>query len=537
MTLLDFKIPEKDGEFLCIPSPASIHQLIQSNKEKMKAHDFNIEMEDVHCFRKKVREKIIRFSINFTSELAVKFYLDDDTNTDTFILTGHQPIFYHPGIIVKNLLLNKIGVGERAKAINLIVDTDNFKELSAHIPAYNNGIKKIKETLLSNPSHTPYEFASAPTWETFQLFAKKIEKNLSHPQFKNLYENFLKFVKAAGEEKRDFKNISHFMTFIRRRYENEVESRYLEAPVSYICDMDEFLIFFISIAKNSERFAQIYNFHLERYRIGHKLRYPANPFPNLKMDGKRFELPFWHFYNNKRNEVFVECNTDEIVILFDDYGDINFKINEIEKGIELIKKGNIKIRPKAISFTLFVRMFISDIFIHGVGGAKYDRITDEIIRDFYEVEPPEFITASLTLFPSVTLKDENHLEKIKELEEKIRDMKYNPDRYIESVQYPLPQEDRWKVRMNEDTAVMLREKEYLLSLLKGAHEDRKDILLKLKKINDTIYQRVKTTVPLREEELNILKRRQKEIEAIQMREYPYFLFSPYEIMKAISTGQ
>jgi len=56
-----------------------------------------------------------------------------------------------------------------------------------------------------------------------------------------------------------------------------------------------------------------------------------------------------------------------------------------------LKEKKLKIRPKALLLTLFNRLFISDLFIHGLGGAKYDMVTDEIIIEFFKVEPPHFL--------------------------------------------------------------------------------------------------------------------------------------------------
>src|SRR3989338_3424278 len=62
----------------------------------------------------------------FYSQINSQLY----NNSDTIVQTGHQPLFYHPGIIIKNLILNKIGMMEGINAINLIVDTDT----PPHIP-------------------------------------------------------------------------------------------------------------------------------------------------------------------------------------------------------------------------------------------------------------------------------------------------------------------------------------------------------------------------------------------------------------------
>src|SRR5262249_4059939 len=43
------------------------------------------------------------------------------------------------------------------------------------------------------------------------------------------------------------------------------------------------------------------------------------------------------------------------------------------------------------------RLFLADLFIHGIGGGKYDELTDEIVRRFYGVEPPRFMVLTATL--------------------------------------------------------------------------------------------------------------------------------------------
>ena len=47
--------------------------------------------------------------------------------------------------------------------------------------------------------------------------------------------------------------------------------------------------------------------------------------------------------------------------------------------------------------TMYLRFYLSDLFIHGIGGAKYDELTDEIIRRFFGIEPPRYLTATATI--------------------------------------------------------------------------------------------------------------------------------------------
>ncbi len=79
--------------------------------------------------------------------------------------------------------------------------------------------------------------------------------------------------------------------------------------------------------------------------------------------------------------------------------------------------------------TLFARLILADLFIHGIGGAKYDELNDEIIRRFYGFEPPAYLVLSATLLlpfqlPSVRLEDTRRLAG------EIRDVRCNPQRHL-----------------------------------------------------------------------------------------------------------
>ena len=69
--------------------------------------------------------------------------------------------------------------------------------------------------------------------------------------------------------------------------------------------------------------------------------------------------------------------------------------------------------------------FLADLFIHGIGGGKYDALTDELIRRFYGLEPLEYLILTGTLrlpvpvYP-VTQDDRHRLQRL------ARDLHYNP---------------------------------------------------------------------------------------------------------------
>jgi len=68
------------------------------------------------------------------------------------------------------------------------------------------------------------------------------------------------------------------------------------------------------------------------------------------------------------------------------------ELNGFAQQFAKLATGPIAIRPRALVTTMFCRMVLSDIFIHGIGGAKYDQLTDSIAGQFFGAAPPEFMT-------------------------------------------------------------------------------------------------------------------------------------------------
>ena len=47
---------------------------------------------------------------------------------------------------------------------------------------------------------------------------------------------------------------------------------------------------------------------------------------------------------------------------------------------------------------MFARYLLGDLFLHGIGGAKYDELGDEVSGRFFGFEPPGYLTLSMTLW-------------------------------------------------------------------------------------------------------------------------------------------
>jgi hypothetical protein len=74
-------------------------------------------------------------------------------------------------------------------------------------------------------------------------------------------------------------------------------------------------------------------------------------------------------------------------------------------------------------------LVLSDLFIHGIGGAKYDELTDLIIGRFFGIEPPAYITATAT-FRLPIERPQVSPDDVRQSAQQIRDVRYRPEVFL-----------------------------------------------------------------------------------------------------------
>ena len=79
---------------------------------------------------------------------------------------------------------------------------------------------------------------------------------------------------------------------------------------------------------------------------------------------------------------------------------------------------------------MFARLMLGDLFVHGIGGAKYDELGDEVVRRFFGIEPPGYLTLSMTLWLNLGT-DPASPERLHSIDRQLRDLTFNPDRHLE----------------------------------------------------------------------------------------------------------
>ena len=178
---------------------------------------------------------------------------------------------------------------------------------------------------------------------------------------------------------------------------------------------------------------------LARYRALYKIRSKNHPVAALGRQGDWLEAPLWAWRaaEPRRRPLLVRQRpkTMELRISGEDGPFLEIPLGPdreaccaVEALRELPGMG-IRLRTRALMTTMFARLFVADLFVHGIGGAKYDELGDEIVRGFFRHEPPSFLTLSMTLhlgLPTTSATPES----LREYRRHLRDLSWQPERYL-----------------------------------------------------------------------------------------------------------
>ena len=191
--------------------------------------------------------------------------------------------------------------------------------------------------------------------------------------------------------------------------------------------------FVADILLNLDRFSRAYNESLTEYRREQHVRSADRPLPDLKSTGDRTEAPFWIYEpHHQRERLWIASRGDALDLYAGSRPVSTLSRADLLRhpACTLASLAPWAIRPRALSLTLWARLLVCELFVHGIGGAKYDRVTDGIFRRYYRCEPPGYacVTATLRLpLPRhpVTAAD------LAAARRRVRDLHFNPQRYLE----------------------------------------------------------------------------------------------------------
>jgi hypothetical protein len=441
------KAPSTHGAILAEPPLADIGRLLEDNRDRFNQIGPDFLGRSWADLRLQARREVLTASKQYLIEAGEPI---PNIKDGPLFLAGHQPDLFHPGVWIKNFALCGLAKAHGAVPLNLIVDSDIAKTLTIRVPARAARGLEFGKNLI-NPGQIAVMSIPIDRWtreipfEELRISDKGIFSSVANSKDPILQDwgiesIFSSFWQEVMRQSRRSDNLGECWAAARRTFERKWNCHNLELPVSRVCQTQAFAWFAYHLVAHLPQFHRIYNSAIRDYRNRYGLRSRSHPVPELVAvhrsgEASWMETPFWVWRcdHPRRRPLFARVSPDRIELLLDGESlpDLPRDLTKVDAWQELERQG-IKIRSRALITTLFARLFLGELFIHGIGGGKYDELTDAIIRDFYQLEPPDFLVLSGTLqlplpvFPGRRTDQE-------QLASEIRDLYWNPQRHLSEI--------------------------------------------------------------------------------------------------------
>lgn len=407
--------PVHDGDLLIFPDAGSLMSSAKSNRALRAAYTFKL-------LNRPVGE-----------------WLRDRTqaNAPLVIMSGHQPEFFHPGVWIKHVFGIRLAERLGGRMTFLVVDSD--------VP----GVIRLEWPVVQKNFAT-IDYARAATvmdWRSYEHIRDRndidyggifdaAEQRFAGTHASNL-NRFAEAMLTSGPDNYVDRWIAGLSAFDASLDVPQVEYTRIGHRFDFTSPHHDgaAAALVAHLIVNAHDFRLAYNSALAAYRSRRDIAGNQHPIPDLAETERRIECPFWltHAEHGRERLYATPCRIADCVTIFagdKPLAEIPTKDLIASPSAALAKAiGDWRIRPRALAQTLYARLFACDLFIHGIGGAKYDQVTDDLVRRFFDAESPAYGTVSATCRLDLPTFDATP-EELAASQHGLRDMAYNPQRYL-----------------------------------------------------------------------------------------------------------
>ena len=282
------------------------------------------------------------------------------------VATGHQTLLWHPGILAKYLAVNSFAGDRQARGVaNLIVDqhTGNFG--SFDVPVRGDGGALAARTLRLTTARAGVPMVDHPSFsppEALPGLAAAI------PSVEAGVGRILEAVSAHREQPNAARQMAAAL--------DDLMSPWV-APMPGVGSSDLMgtglaTALLEAMASDPGRCAESYNAAVRSM--------PESGIPELGITAEAIELPLWRLGPEGRRE--HADDRDVRRCLDSDCG---------------CAAGPCRMLPRALLLTALMRIGMCDLFVHGTGGANYDRAMERWLDDWLGIRPSPIAVATATL--------------------------------------------------------------------------------------------------------------------------------------------
>ena len=292
--------------------------------------------------------------------------------TKPLLVTGHQAWFWHPGILAKYIAVVKAGQHYGADLMQIVVDHDVHDALSIELPIHRGGYLSIEKLELA-PQDLRLPLASSPPADV-DVVCDTLRS--ARDRFGATLVADLEAIMAAFEDIPPCQTLAQQMSVVLNRLMKPYTGSIALLFATDLTVLQGFDDFLEQMLFDIHRCVKCYNRVVQER--------PEAGIAPLRIEARRVEVPFWALtWQQPRRRVFADLTGRRAVLT-------------LENG-QPIDMAHMTLAPRAMLLTGLLRYTTCDMFVHGTGGAIYDRLTELWFRSWLNVElaPAGLVSADL----------------------------------------------------------------------------------------------------------------------------------------------
>ncbi|MGN6727807.1 MAG: hypothetical protein ACTHLZ_17950 [Tepidisphaeraceae bacterium] len=412
----DWKAPKTDTEHLIWPQPGQIIADARKNHAALaSAESVRVQRVPLSRWRRELRQSL---------------HHGDD---QLLIATGHQVELYHPGVWVKNVLLDAVRRSSGATSLHIAVDTDSPKHLQLRWPG---GAVDLSDDLLLKTGEWSGQVAP-PTPAHLKRMIDRVNTARKEWPFEPTIDRFFR---AFADKAATAAALPAALLESCRDVDQSLGLQYDAIILSPLLSTPAYLAFVHHLCADIVRFSQIYNTALADYRAEAGIKSTTRPIPDLLRNEASIEIPFWFddLATGDRSRATLTLHDGQWHLLATSAA---FKFDPSIDGdaaaaalSAFLQKERLRLSPRALTLTMFLRLFLVDQFVHGIGGGRYDQVTDRIIETYWNLPAPTFCVTTATLvFPAAREMHRECIPCVASEGHKLRHSLVPKTRYLEAI--------------------------------------------------------------------------------------------------------
>jgi hypothetical protein len=314
--------------------------------------------------------------------------LPERSGANIRVATGHQAALWHPGILAKDIAMRLAVERCGGQAIHLVVDSDAHDVLRLDVPLVRDGQLLVETVTLGDTQpmvptgmQPPADLAHAAAVlrDARDRFGAALAVDLN-PLIDALDDE------SGGDADNLAQQIAQLTVRLMRPYVGDDVRLVYAGELMRRNDVADVVRAMLTDAKAC---AKAYNRAVAAF--------PGVGITPLAIERERVELPLWRLRPGRpRLRVFSDL-ADASPVFADELGGM---IDDVAQ-----------LAPRALLLTAVMRSRLCDLFIHGVGGYAYDRITQAWWRDWRDepLAPMTLVTADVYLDIDAPVADRDEL--------------------------------------------------------------------------------------------------------------------------------